>query len=396
MIDIEYILFALFIAFLIIFLLLKRKKVEIQKIIFPIFYVIVYRTKLGLSAMDKYSKKYNKTFKWLGYIGIGIGFIGMALMVYSLVENLISLITSPKAAAGVGLVLPVKGKGIFYVPFTYWIISIFLIAVVHEFAHGVIAKTHKMKVKSSGFAFFSILAPIVPAAFVEPDEKEIGKRPVKEQLSVFAAGSFSNILLGFFALLMIYLIAPGVNSITEVKGVEVTGFIESENPLPAQAANMSIGEIIVSVDGQKIEEFSNFTNILLSHKPGDTIQIETNKKNYSIVLAQNPTNTTMPYLGVYTGGTEKVAIKDSFNKTFGTYTGKFILWFLQLLFFIVTLSIGIGLFNLLPALPADGGRMIYVILKKYFDEKKAAKIIGFISLLFLIIILAIFYFIFFK
>ena len=81
------------------------------------------------------------------------------------------LFTKPAASSGVGLVLPFKAKGVFYVPFFYWIISIFVIAVVHEFSHGLIARANNIKVKSSGFAFLALLVPIIPAAFVEPDEK---------------------------------------------------------------------------------------------------------------------------------------------------------------------------------------------------------------------------------
>ena len=43
-----------------------------------------------------------------------------------------------------------------------------IVAIPHEFAHGIFARLNNLRVKSSGFALFG---PIL-AAFVEPDEKD--------------------------------------------------------------------------------------------------------------------------------------------------------------------------------------------------------------------------------
>ena len=53
--------------------------------------------------------------------------------------------------------------------FTYWIIAIAIVAVFHEFAHGIFAKIRGIRLKSTGFGF---LGPLL-AAFVEIDEKQI-------------------------------------------------------------------------------------------------------------------------------------------------------------------------------------------------------------------------------
>src|SRR3989344_3705427 len=245
--DYELIAAIAFIIFLTIFIYAKRSSLDTKAVVNNFLYFSMKRTSYGLDLMDRWAKKYNRFFKALGYFGILIGFLGMVLIAFGLFKNIFAMFAEPEAAPGVGLVLPIKGKGIFYVPFSYWIISIFVIAVVHEFAHGVIARAHNIKVKSSGFAFlgssfrgfgliiiaftmfnkiivsdfsFSIsnsrdawllagviivvvsfarnlLLPIIPAAFVEPDEKDLRKRPHKQQLSVFAAGPLANILLAF-------------------------------------------------------------------------------------------------------------------------------------------------------------------------------------------------------
>ncbi len=184
--DLQTVAAFIFIILLSLFLYLRRKKLDTHGP-FPFLYFSMYRTKLGIGLMDKLAGKWNRLFKWLGYIGIIVGFLGMIAICVALIDNIYNIMTQPEAAPGVGLVLPFQMKGAFYVPFFYWIISIFIIALVHEFAHGVIARAHNLKVKSSGFAFLGVLAPIIPAAFVEPDEKALVKRPHRQQLSVFAA-----------------------------------------------------------------------------------------------------------------------------------------------------------------------------------------------------------------
>ena len=167
--DVQLIAGIAFVILLSIILYLGRKKIELQKILFPIIYFAIFRTKLGIKKMDSLSKRYPKFWGWFGTAGIIIGFLGMAVIAWLLIDNLIKIIISPAAVPGVSLVLPFKVKGTFFVPFFYLIISIFIIAVVHEFCHGVIARRYNMHIKSSGFAVLGIIFPIIPAAFVEPD-----------------------------------------------------------------------------------------------------------------------------------------------------------------------------------------------------------------------------------
>ena len=86
--------------------------------------------------------------------------------------------------------------------FLHWIIVIFILASVHEFNHGLISRVYNIKVKSSGFAVFSFLLPIIPAAFVEPDENQLKKSRNKIQLGVLAAGSYANFITGGIFLLL--------------------------------------------------------------------------------------------------------------------------------------------------------------------------------------------------
>ena len=135
--------FLIFIVFLIVFLILKRKNLEIQGS-FPIFYIFLYKTKLGINLMKKWSKKYKKivyVFAYISFIiaiiGVFLSFIFMIWQTYFIYQNNIEV--------GGGLVLPLKTENglssnipVFYIPFFEWIIALTFLAIVHEFAHGVV------------------------------------------------------------------------------------------------------------------------------------------------------------------------------------------------------------------------------------------------------------------
>ena len=145
----KYKFILLFYLLVVLFIALKWKKIERQaKIIF------LYRTKWGLKLMDSVARKFREWIVLFGYVGMGAGFVGLVLISYILINNLITLITQPDVASGVSLVLPgihVPGLGV--LPFWYWIIAIFSIALVHEFSHGIVARAHKIEVKNTGLVF---------------------------------------------------------------------------------------------------------------------------------------------------------------------------------------------------------------------------------------------------
>ncbi|MBI1969067.1 site-2 protease family protein [Candidatus Woesearchaeota archaeon] len=381
--DLQTIITILLVLILCVFLAIHRKEVKLQKIAFPLLYLILYRSQLGVAAMGKMARRFSKPLKYLGYAGVIIGFIGMVVISISLVQSIITLLTTPTAQAGVALVLPIKAKGIFYTPPLYWLLSIFFIAVIHEFSHGVIARRYHLKVESSGFAFFSILIPLIPVAFVEPNEKSMAKKSARIQLSVFAAGPFSNILAaGVILLLSIFLINPVLGKVVQEDGVQITGFVnESSMAFPAEKAGIGKGEVIRQIDNIPIASVENFTALLETKKPGEQISIFTNRTSYHVVLAANPEHADKAYLGVYV--TQHTKMKEKFIAQYGRWTGEFIVWVGGLFFWLFLLNLGIGLFNLVPLGPIDGGRMLKTALEHFFPQQKAIKYWKFISMVFL-------------
>ena len=441
MIDFQTIAAIIFLIALTIFVFLMRKDMETKQIAPYFLYFSMYKTTWGLKLMDFFAKKHKRFIIYLGYLGILVGFAGMILISYGLINNIYVLFTKPEATPGVGLVLPFKAKGVFFVPFFYWIISIFVIAVVHEFAHGLIARANNLKVKSSGFAFLgssfrgigavmvvlflynkmksdgyifgnsfnffdysspyfwlmlgivlllisffkNFIAPVIPAAFVEPDEKELKKRPHKEQLSVFAAGPFSNIAFAFlFIGIASLVIAPIATAVIEANGVKVVDYVKGQQKFPAENARIKIGEIIQKADNMPTPYVNNLSAILKNKKPDYVVAIQTDKAVYNIKLAKNPENQSLGYIGAYLEQDTK--IKDNVKAAYGEFLPNALLWVYGLFVILFVLNFGIGLFNLVPLGPLDGGRMFHLVLQKFFDKEKANKVWFYVGMFFLVIV----------
>jgi membrane-associated protease RseP (regulator of RpoE activity) len=381
-----------FIILLGIVIYIERKKLILQKVLFPFLYIFMYRTKIGLNAMDRLAKKFPRLLKYAGYSFIVLGYAGMVFISYKLVENLYLMYVSEKAVPGVGILQPFSQNlpGTIYVPFFYFIISLFVVVVIHEFSHGVLARVHKLKVTSSGVGVIGIIAPIIPIAFVEPDEKEMRKRPAKQQLSVIAAGPLSNIVLGFLIIGFFLAIAMPIDAaVLDHTGVSVHGLVEEGN-YPVQDSGLTKGEVITEMDGVEVLRVKDFSAVMEGKNPGDTLNIVTNKTAYDIELGVHPTNTSKPYLGVFVA--DKTEIKESFKAQYGAFVPAAIMWGMGLLFWLYLINLGIGFFNLLPIAICDGGRMFQIALLKIFgkkNEKLAHKIWGWVGIAFILVLVMI-------
>jgi len=354
-----------------------------QKVLFPLIYVIMYRTKLGLNLMDKLAKK----IPFLGYIigsGVVIGFLGMAFICFEIIRNSVMLFLSPSAAVSIQPVLPFEAKGVFFVPFIYWILAIFIIATVHEFSHGLASRFFGLKVKASGFAFLCLIIPIIPAAFVEPDDAQLAKTKLRRQLGIFAAGPFSNILTaGVVLLIVLFLFNPLGKVVFEPAGVNVMSVTDNG---PSAVAGLSVEDIIIDVNGIYVEDVDAFVEELKKYSPGDKIAVNTNTGVKNVVLGANPKDESLPWMGI--SSRPYTVVKQSFADKFGAkFVPAVLEWIFGFFYWLFLLSLGIGLFNLLPMGPLDGGLMFRAVLGKYY-KKKGLFAFKMISFAFLIIIFA--------
>ena len=316
-----------------------------------------------------------------GHIGTTIGFIGMAMILFLLVKGTVTMLFVPDAPPAVAPVLPgVSVPGLPNLSFWHWIVAIFLVATVHEFSHGIWARLYKIKIKSSGFLFFG---PIL-GAFVEPEEKELIKKSKPAQLAVFAAGPFSNVVFGvFFLLIMNFITGPLYGNVYEGTGINIKTIIENQ---PAAQAGLVAPITIYEINGQKTTSSDTFLNATSSLKPTDKVKILTDKGAYNIIAAKNPDNESRGFIGV-ADFSLKAESKKAIVEKYGSFLPAAVSWINMLVFWLVVMNFGIGLFNLLPLGPIDGGRMFLTAMLGIFkNEKTAKKVWGFVSFFCLLLI----------
>ena len=359
----------LFYLIIILFIIIKRKKFQFQA-----KFIALYRTKVGLRFINRIGTKYKKAIKILGYIGIVVGYLGMLVIIFFIIKGLYDIIFVPEAPPPIAPVLPgipIPGSPLF-VPFWYGIISLFIVVLIHEFSHGIVAKAYDLPIKNTGIVFFG---PLI-GAFVEPDEKKLKKKKDVAKCSVFAAGPFSNVITAGMVLLIFAFIAnPLVDAYIQPAGVE---FTELEPGLPAKQAGLETGVIYNRINNESISSIEEFTEVFDRIEVNETIIIGNNEKSYSMVTTSMPDDLEKPRIGV--------SLKTRYTNESKLWA-KIFLWFIGLFNWIFILSIGLGLANLLPLGPVDGGRMIQVGLAKTFGEKKGNKIVGKMSIILLIILL---------
>jgi len=200
------IIFSLFVG---IFLYKRRHNLKREGIMY------LYRTRVGIKFINYVGTKYKRTLTVFGFIGVITGYFLMVVMLYFLYKLVYIYLFAPDIVRAIKIpplmplipYLPAAFKISFLPPFyfTYWIISIAVIAIFHEFAHGIIARRYNVRIHTTGFGF---LGPFL-AAFVEPDEKEMQEKSKYQQLAILSAGVFTNLILAviFFLLLSVFFVA---------------------------------------------------------------------------------------------------------------------------------------------------------------------------------------------
>ncbi|MBI2448832.1 site-2 protease family protein [Candidatus Pacearchaeota archaeon] len=269
----DLIFLAIFIIATAVFLYRRRKKLDKEGLLY------IYRTKVGIKFIDYIDTKYRKIVSAFKYPIIATGYVSMIVMTYFLVRIVYIYVKSPEVVRAIKI--PPLAPLIPYLPsifkvdflptfyFTYWIIVIAVIAISHEFAHGIFARLINVKIKSTGFGF---LGPFL-AAFVEPDEEEMKKKSVSDQLAVIGAGSFANIIMTiiFFIILVLfsaYAFIPAgfifntyASTIVNVSDIDEVGNFELGKISLSEIEKKSQDEI-----GVYLSTYRNFTRVVVDGK----------------------------------------------------------------------------------------------------------------------------------
>lgn len=218
------------------------------------------------------------------------------------------------------------------IPFVAGICSLFILLMVHEFSHGIMARVSKIKIKSIGVVLFGII-PF--GAFVEPDESAVKKLKKKTQERIFIAGISANMLVSLFffllTLLLIYLVLPNINT----GGILVTGVVQN-----APAYNViPVGSVIIAWGNQTIRNPYDLANIEAKYIPGAAVSLLTSNGLVDIV----PTNNGK--LGVLVSPAKSTGTLQVSDFAYSVFVLSFALNFF------------VAIFNLLPIPGFDGWRI---------------------------------------
>ena len=292
------------------------------------------------------------------------GFIMMGFAFWFLISNLSNFFIKPESFSEMTVLIP--GVTIQSLPnIINFLLTVPIVLVIHEGAHGIVATLEKIKIKTGGFAVFIALF----AGFVEPDEEEFAKAKVISKLRVISAGATSNVLFSFIiAALLIFnpafalLMPEPIRGIfyNEPLGVPILSVTEGSG---AAAAGLLKEDIITAINGISVVQPQDFTKIKLT--PGETavVTILRNDETLLIPVVTKPSqdDPQRGMLGITRGTFPSYQPTSPYYIPWSPEVFMFLLWLWMLSFFI-------GIFNMLPLPILDGGKFIHSIIEKKISE----------------------------
>jgi len=334
------------------------------------FPVIMWKTQRLRGFISRINKLSPRFWRWYMNVGIIVAFGAMIFITYTIVSTLPTVFETPS----VSIVIPgvdIPGSQI-YVPFVYGLIGLATVLVVHEFSHGVQAVGEKIPIKSIGLLLFAIL----PGAFVEPDEDKLKEAKRTSKLRVYAAGSIANVSLAVIALLLVSLFSGGIPQFFEEDGIAIDRIVPDS---PSDGV-LKEGMVLQAIDNHKINDSESYVDIISSYSPGDNVTVKTDQGTYNVVLDKNPNNESRGFFGIQANKHFEL-INDSLGPL------PWILFELIELFqWVAMLNLGIGLFNLLPIKPLDGGYMLEILLSYKLSEEHYKPIVNALSVVLAMVI----------
>lgn len=359
------------IAFVVIWILALTLKSKLTNHGFEInFPVIMWRTDRLRGLISKITNFSPKFWKWYMNFGIVACYVAMVAMTWMLISSLETVFEAPS----VSIILPgveMPGSAI-YVPFLSGFIALATVLIVHEFSHGIQSVREKIPIKSIGLLLFAIL----PGAFVEPDEDKLKKASRISRLRVYGAGTMANMTLALIAMLVVAGVSYEIPNLFDENGIEISRIVEDA---PSDGI-LKEGMVLQSVDGVEINNSSDYMNIVSSFKPGDNVTVQTDQGKYDIELGVNPNNESVGFFGIQ--ASKHFELKDN---SLGPLP--WVLFSISELFeWIFILNLGIGLFNILPIKPLDGGYMLEILLSYKLSEEQYKPIVNAISAVLAVII----------
>ena len=328
-------------------------------------YSLTYKNQNVQLILTRILNRTQRATRVFANTSVVLGFVMMGAAFWYLASNLSNFFVKPESFAEMTVLIPgvtIQSSA----NIAYFLLSVPIVLVIHEGAHGIVATLEKIRIKTGGFAIFIALF----AGFVEPDEEEFAKAKKISRLRVIGAGATSNVLFSViiagllifnpsFALIMpdplrsmMYHAPLGVPivSVTEGSGAEKAGLLKDD--------------IINAINGNPISLPQDFAKIKLT--PGDTatVSVIRGEKTLQIpvLVTASKDDPQKGMLGILRAALPSYQPIVPYYIHWSPEVFMFLLWLWMLSFFI-------GIFNMLPLPILDGGKFIHSIIEKKVSEK---------------------------
>ena len=347
-------------------ILIAAKSLKLEKHGFELkAYSLTYKNTQVQSVLSKILTRTRRGIRVFADVSVVAGFLMMGFAFWFLLNNLSNFFVEPTEFAELTVLIPgvtlTSGPAI-----AYFLLSIPIVLIIHEGAHGIVASLEKIKIKTGGFAVFIALF----AGFVEPDEEEFDKAKKISKLRVIGAGATSNVIFAFAlgALLLtnpifaLVLPEPLVEWFYDAPdGVLVISIIADGG---AEKAGLQSGDLITAINGVVIITPLDFQKIDL--KPGETVTVTVQRNGQQLQLPveimPSPDDPNRGLVGIMRDNA--LSYKPVYNFIeWDPQVSMFLLWLWMISFFI-------GIINMLPLPILDGGKFIYTIIENKASEQK--------------------------
>ncbi len=357
------------IAWVIIFVTAKGLKLQKYGVEIKV-YSLVYKNKGVNSVFIKILSRTRRGIRVFADVSIIAGFLMMGYAFYFLLNNISNFFVAQDEFSELTVLIP--GVTLTSAPaIAFFLLSIPIVLVMHEGAHGIVAALEKIRIKTGGFAIFIALF----AGFVEPDEEEFNKAKKISKLRVIGAGATSNVMfaivLGAIMLTnpIFGMVLDSIPLFGEVilnvfyelsQGVLVLSIIENSG---AEQAGMQANDIITSINEIPIHGPVDFPIL----NPGETASVtvlrDSQTLEFGVEIMPSPEDPKRGLIGIMRDNSipykPVMNFIDWTNVDFNV--SMFLLWLWMISFFI-------GIINMLPLPILDGGKFIHTIIDKRISD----------------------------
>ena len=357
------------IAWVVIFGVAKGLKLE--KYGFTIKpYSLTYKNYKVQDALIRVLGRTRRGIRVFADVSVIAGFLMMGFAFWFLFSNITNFFVQPTEFAELTVLIPgvtlTSGSAIMY-----FLLSIPIVLVVHEGAHGIVGVMEKIGIKTGGFAIFIAMF----AGFVEPDEEQFSKAKKISRLRLIGAGPTSNVIFAFalgailFTNPMFAMVVPEpfLSSFYEEAedGVLVLSVIDGGG---AQQAGIQENDVIIKINDVNIASAIDLQKNPL--EPGEMVNVtilrDGSEVVFPVTIMASPDDPERGLIGIMRNDQPPKPIYNfidwGLNTPMGFQFSMFLLWLWMISFFI-------GIINMLPLPILDGGKFIHTIIDGKISEK---------------------------